>query len=169
MSVDSYHYDDYESLFRAHFARLVRAMTVVCGNQDAAADAVQSAFFKAHVRWTRVRHYDNPLAWIRHVAINELRDEARRSGTKLRAIERLRGHAPEVSAAPPEPRTDWLSSLLNELPRQQRASIALHYIEELSVAEIADTLRISEGAVSFHLSRGRERLRGVLVERGEQP
>ena len=45
-------------------------------------------------------------------------------------------------------------TILAELPRQQRATIALHYVEELSVAEIADTLRLSEGAVSFHLSKG---------------
>ncbi len=142
-------------------------MTVVCGSQEAAADAVQSAFFKAHVRWHRLREYDNPLAWIRRVAINELRDEARRTSAKRRALDRLRNQA-EVSIDPPsEPANDWLSLLLAELPRQQRATIALHYIEELSVAEIAQTLRLSDGAVSFHLSKGRERLRGVLAQRGE--
>ena len=103
------------------------------------------------------------------MAINELRDEARRAGAKRRAIERLRSQPAAVTDAPGEPETDWLSLLLGELPRQQRAVIALHYIEELSVAEIASTLRLSQGAVSFHLSKGRERLRGVLSDRGERP
>jgi RNA polymerase sigma-70 factor, ECF subfamily len=163
----AYDIDDYEVIFRANFDRLVRAMTVVSGNQEAAADAVQSAFFKAHLRWARVREYDDPLAWIRRVAINELRDEARRFGVKRRGLARLRGELETVSAAPEEPRNDWLRVLLAELPRQQRATIALYYIEELSMAEIAETLGISVGTVGFHLSRGRERLRDVLSERGE--
>lgn len=163
---DFTHVDDYESMFRAHYARLVRALTVVGGSHEAAADAVQSAFVKAHVRWRRVRHYDDPVAWIRRVAINELRDEARRSGRKQRAIERLGSQTPTSS---PEPVLDEMSRLLAELPKQQKVAVALYYVEQLTVAEIAEALGLSEGAVKFHLHRGRERLRTVLTGRGENP
>jgi DNA-directed RNA polymerase specialized sigma24 family protein len=91
--------DDLESLFRAHYARLVRALAVVSGSQEAAADAVQEAFVKAHLHWRRIHRYDDPVGWIRRVAINRLRDDHRRSGRKERAVERLttdtRGHAVE--------------------------------------------------------------------------
>ena len=155
--------DDYESMFRAHYGRLVRALTVVSGSHEAAADAVQSAFVKAHVRWRRVRHYDDPVAWIRRVAINELRDEARRNGRKQRAVERLGSMTP---LSTPEPVLDEMGLLLAELPRQQRLAVSLYYVDQLSVAEIATALKLSEGAVKFHLHRGRERLRTVLMGKG---
>jgi DNA-directed RNA polymerase specialized sigma24 family protein len=42
--------------------------------------------------------------------------------------------------------------------------MALFYVEGLSVAEVADTLKLSEGAVRFHLHQGRNRLRGQLLD-----
>ena len=76
--------DSVETLFRAHYARLVRALAVVAGSQEAAADAVQEAFVKAHLHWRRIQRYDDPVGWIRRVAINKLRDDHRRGGRNLR-------------------------------------------------------------------------------------
>ncbi len=157
------HVDDFEAMFRAHYGRLVRAMTVVSGNGESAADAVQSAFVKAHVRWRRLRHYEDPVAWIRRVAINELRDEARRNVRKQRAVERL---GPQIQHTTHEPVLDEMAGLLAQLPRQQRLAVSLYYVEQLTVAEIAVALKLSEGAVKFHLHRGRERLRTVLTGKG---
>jgi RNA polymerase sigma-70 factor, ECF subfamily len=155
--------EDFESVFRAHYGRLVRALTVVAGSNDAAADAVQDAFVKAHLRWRKISQYDDPVGWIRRVAINKLRDEHRRAGRKARAVERLAGEREQVAN---EPVIDEMNGLIADLPRQQRLCVALFYVEQLSVAEIGDTLGISEGAVKFHLHRGRERLRGQLTEEG---
>ena len=81
--------DDLDSLFRANYARLVRSLAVVCGHQETAADAVQEAFVKAHIHWRRIENFDDPVGWIRRVAINRLRDEHRRLGRKQRAVEQL--------------------------------------------------------------------------------
>jgi RNA polymerase sigma-70 factor (ECF subfamily) len=157
--------DDLETMFRAHYGRLVRALTLVAGSQEAAADAVQEAFVKAHLNWRRVQRYDDPVGWIRRVAINKLRDESRRQGRKERAVERLQGEVRDDGV-------QWsdgadASALLAELPRQQRLAIALFYVEGLSVAEVADTLQLSEGAVRFHLHQGRARLRGLVGDQKE--
>jgi RNA polymerase sigma-70 factor (ECF subfamily) len=157
--------DDFESTFRAHYGRLVRALTVVAGSPEAANDAVQEAFVKAHLRWRKVSQYDDPVGWIRRVAINKLKDEHRRNGRKDRAVERMGNEYQESVVG--EPAIDEMHQLLAGLPRQQRLCVALFYIEQLSVAEIGKTLEISEGAVKFHLHRGRERLRGLLTEEGQ--
>jgi RNA polymerase sigma-70 factor (ECF subfamily) len=157
--------DDLETLFRAHYGRLVRALTLVSGSQEAAADAVQEAFVKAHLHWRRVQRYDDPVGWIRRVAINKLRDENRRQGRKDRAVVRLQG----------ELRSDGVqwsdgadaAALLAGLPKQQRLAMAFFYVEGLSVAEVAATLDISEGAVRFHLHQGRTRLRGQVADQKE--
>ena len=54
------------------------------------------------------------------------------------------------------------ATMLAALPRQQRLSVALFYVDGLSVAEVASTLGISEGAVKFHLHEGRAKLRGSV-------
>ena len=158
--------DSVETLFRAHYARLVRALAVVAGSQEAASDAVQEAFVKAHLHWRRIQRYDDPVGWIRRVAINKLRDDHRRRGRKDVAVERLHAeYRPD--------QVDWsdgtdVSALLAQLPRQQRLAMALFYVNGLSLAEVASTLQISEGAVKFHLHQGRDRLRGVVAAHQEQ-
>ena len=70
---------DVASYFRADYARLVRSLALVCGDGDLAADAVQEAFVRAHARWRTIRHYDDPVGWMRRVALNLLRDDHRRT------------------------------------------------------------------------------------------
>ena len=157
--------DDLETMFRAHYGRLVRALALVAGSQEAAADAVQEAFVKAHLHWRRVQRYDDPVGWIRRVAINKLHDESRRQGRKDRAVERLQGEMRDGEV-------EWsdgadAGALLAGLPRQQRLAMALFYVEGLSVSEVADTLGITEGAVRFHLHQGRNRLRGLVEDQKE--
>lgn len=153
--------DTLDGLFRSHYARLVRALAVVAGDQEAADDAVQEAFVKAHLHWRRIQRYEDPVGWIRRVAINRLRDDHRRLGRKRRALTKLQADARPATF-------DWsqgsdVTELLRELPRQQRLALALFYVENLSVSEVAEALRISEGAVKFHLHQGRDRLRGSYV------
>ena len=152
---------DLESLFRAHHGRLVRALTIACGDEQQAADAVQHAFVKAHLLWRSIMHYDDPVGWIRRVAINRLKDERRSDARKRRTFERL---AAEPQPSIGTPQTDDVSELLAGLPRQQRLALALYYIDGLPVSEIADTLSISEGAVKFHLHQGRNSLRGRVMQ-----
>jgi len=73
--------DDLESLFRAHYGRLVRALTIAGGSRETAADAVQEAFVKAHLNWRRI-------------------SPARRPG---RVNPPCRHQPPAASAAPAEP------------------------------------------------------------------
>ena len=152
---------DLDALFRVHYGRLVRTLTVVCGDRERAADAVQEAFVKAHLRWRRLRRYEDPIGWVRRVAINRLRDERRRDERKERAVTRLAADA-APTAHVEATRDGELMDLLATLPRQQRLCVALFYVDDMTVAEIADALELSEGAVKYHLHQGRERLREQL-------
>jgi RNA polymerase sigma-70 factor (ECF subfamily) len=159
--------DDFDDLFRANYDRLVRSLTVAGGDREQAADAVQEAFVKAHVRWRRIGRYDDPIGWVRRVAINHLRDDHRRTGRRWGALARLAARTP-TSELPAEP--DELGRLLAQLPRQQRIATALYYVDGMSVAEIARTLDLAEGTVKSHLHDARTRLRSVLDdERGSDP
>ncbi len=152
---------DFDALFAGHYERLVRALTVVAGDRETAADAVQEAFVKAHLRWRKVSSYDDPIGWVRRVAINRLHDEHRRTARKRRALDRLRGRAAE---AVPPPEIDEFGGMLAQLPRQQRLTTALFYVDGLTIAEIAAALEIAEGSVKSHLHDARRKLRTVLSQ-----
>lgn len=149
----------FDALFEAHYQRLVRSLTVVAGDAETAADAVQEAFVKAHLRWRRISRYDDPIGWVRRVAINRLHDDHRRRGRAQRALSRLAGRT-QLVTDPTE--IDEFDRLLAELPRQQRATTALYYVDGLSIAEIAAALGLAEGSVKSHLHDARRRLRPVL-------
>lgn len=150
---------DFDAVFDASYERLVRALTVAAGDREAAADAVQDAFVKAHLRWGKVSRYDDPAGWVRRVAINKLHDERRRGRRKRNALQRLRSRSESTTE---QPEIDEFGRLLAELPRQQRLATALFYVDTLTVADIADTLGISEGTVKSHLHDARRRLRPIL-------
>ena len=150
---------DVSTLFNLHYARLVRSLTVICGNSEEAADAVQEAFVKAHLKWRKISTYDDPVGWIRRVAINKVRDGHRSRVRRERIVDRL-STLPNVTSEIPE--IDEVTDLLATLPKQQRAVAAMFYVEQMSVLEIAVALEISDGAVKFHLHQAREKLRAHI-------
>ena len=151
----------FDATFRAHYWPMVRALTVACGDQEVAADAVQDGFTRAYARWRRISRYDDPAAWIRHVALNRIRDHYRKVERGRRAVERL-GARTETTVPGPEPSTD-VAALLASLSPQQRTAAALFYVEQCSVREIADAMNLSEGAVKYHLHAARNALKGSAM------
>jgi RNA polymerase sigma-70 factor (ECF subfamily) len=158
----------FDEVFRGHYPRLVRALTVACGDPEVAADAVQEAFLRAHLRWKQLLRQGDPVVWVRRVAINAMRDHFRHEtrGAKVLAVlasdpQWLDGPGPDG----PGPDSTAVS-LLATLPPQQRLALSLYYLEGLSVAEVASAMALSVGAVKFHMSQGRERLRPALAEAG---
>jgi RNA polymerase sigma-70 factor, ECF subfamily len=152
---------DFDDTFRRWYGPMVRSLTVAAGDREVAADCVQDAFERAYVRWRRVSRLEDPPGWIRHVAVNRLRDHFRKANRGRRAVDRL-------SAEPPTPvgtadgSHSELETLLHGLPLQQRVATALFYVEQLSVKEIADTMHLSDGTVKYHLHAARASLRSVL-------
>jgi RNA polymerase sigma-70 factor (ECF subfamily) len=66
-----------------------------------------------------------------------------------------------------EHETFWAE--VRKLPRRQAQVVALHYVYDLGLAEIARTLGCAEGTVKVHLSRGRAALSERLIQpRAEQ-
>lgn len=149
----------FNDVFQAHYPSLVRALTVACGDAEVAADSVQEAFVRAHLRWKLISRYEDPVSWVRRVAINSMRDHFRHESRGAKVLAILAADPQWVD----EPEASDAVELLATLPPQQRLAMSLYYIEGLSVAEVASAMLISVGAVKFHMNQGRERLRPTLV------
>jgi RNA polymerase sigma-70 factor (ECF subfamily) len=152
---------DFDETFREHYWPMVRSLSVACGDREAAADAVQDAFTRAYARWRRISRYDQPASWIRHVALNRLRDHVRHEARGVRARERMAGDT-ATTVDGPDLADDALMTAVRTLPPQQQIAVSLFYVEQLSVREIASSMELSEGAVKYHLHAGRGSLRTWL-------
>lgn len=156
----------FEELFRREFAPLVRALTLVAGNREAAADAVQDAFVQAHRHWGRVRSLESPVGWLRHVALNRIRNQHRSRQREADALPRI-AVASEGPESAPETQLEDVSvvaSLLELLSPQQRAAAAMYYLLEQPTAAIAEHLGVRDATVRSHLRAARQRMQEHLRE-----
>jgi RNA polymerase sigma-70 factor (ECF subfamily) len=145
-----------EAVFRASFAGLVRALSVV---SDDAPDVVQEAFLEAHRNWATVSGYDDPAGWIRHVATNKARDRLRRRSTERRMLVRIR---PTLARDHRAEEVLDLRAAVRQLPARQQLAVALFYVGDLTVEEVAGAMSVSSGAVKAALHAGRKRLAQIL-------
>lgn len=139
--------------------RVVRVVTVVCGNRQRAEDAVQEALVDV---WTRHHQVDDLARWVTTAGINRARSRWRSQSAERRAFRRLAARTPDPPDQAPASFDRHLAAALCSLPRAQREAVALHYLLDLSVADIAAHLGVVEGTVKTHLHRGRGALRAVL-------
>lgn len=152
---------DFEDMFRVEYPRLVRALTLVCGDPEVAADVAQDAFLQAHRHWRRIGTYTDHAGWLRHVATNRL-------ANRHRGRRRLQGFltrttpaavAPSAPAAPDDlAATLDLRAAVAALSPQQRMVVALHHLLDLPVTEVARTLDIAPATVRSHLHAARRAL-----------
>jgi RNA polymerase sigma factor (sigma-70 family) len=99
---------------------------------------------------------------LRTVALNRARSRRRRR----KALQRLLGMAGGEPAEVPGVTPDHIALMaaLRTLPTGQREAIALHYLADLPISEVADLLQVSVGTVKSRLSRGRTALAQLLGE-----
>ena len=143
------------------YRRLVAQLYAVCGDQQVAEDAVQDAFVKAIGRQRELAGLANPEAWLRTVALNHVRSGWRRASLYRRIVTRLPGVAHEVELGPDHVA---LVAALQALPQQLREVVALHYLGDLPVAEVARALAIPDGTVKTRLAKARAELADLLSD-----
>ncbi len=158
-------YSDFDAFYRRELPAMVALAGAITGNTIAAEDLAQEALLRAYNRWDEVGTYDKPGAWVRRVTINLALTNRKRIATELKAKLRLRNNDRTRAAhvvEPHPPRFDDVWSAVAKLPGQQRAAVALHYLEDRSVADIAEILDCSESTARVHLHRGRSTLASTL-------
>jgi RNA polymerase sigma-70 factor, ECF subfamily len=146
-----------EDVFEHEYDRLVKALTIVAGDREEAADAVQEAFVRLVLGWDRLATYEDPAGWVRRVALNQIRDHHRSVGRQARLLLRIEEQYRAPQGAPAADEGVW--ERLMRLPLKQRTALALHYLDKLTAREVADVMHVSEGTVRQHLHRARQALK----------
>ncbi|SCL13881.1 RNA polymerase sigma-70 factor, ECF subfamily [Micromonospora rhizosphaerae] len=151
----------FEQFYRDHVDRIHRALALAVGDVAVAREAADEAMARAYARWDRVRRLDNPAGWVFRVGLNW-------ATSWWRKVRRERPPADEWQApmAPgPDPAGLAARSALDRLPAGQRTVIVCRVLLDLSTAETAAVLNLTEGTVRSRLSRGLAGLRVALAEK----
>jgi RNA polymerase sigma-70 factor (ECF subfamily) len=145
-----------ESLFSENYAHLVRSLAVAFGDSEAAADAVQAAFIQLCLRWKRVTGHHDPVAWVRRLAVSQLRSRNGHNGHRAAPLLRAARRKTQDNSKPAF-RAD-LEAALARLPLPERVAVALHYMEDLPLSEVARSMDISEKDAGTYLQDARQAL-----------
>src|SRR5438093_10914856 len=114
--------DGWRVLYDLEYPRLLRALLAIGGDHDAAEDAAQEAFVKAHRQGLAT--LDRPGAWLLVVGTRELLRQRRRHVEQERWVERSRSEPSAFDAV--ADRADLLAAL-QQLPERQRAIVVARY------------------------------------------
>ncbi len=150
-------------------ATLWRAAWLLTGDGHHAEDLVQTALAKCYPRYEDFEDDERFEAYLRGAMYKTYCSWWRRLSwrNETPSAEIVPDVADEV---PTGSRLDIVRAL-ETLPRMQRAVLVLQYLEDRSVAEIAELLGISAGSVKTHSHRGRAAMRqsAHLAEAGVRP
>lgn len=161
-------HDAFDELVDRHGPGLYRLAVAVIG-QAAAADVAQDTFLRAWRELPTLRDPDRFLAWTRRILVNRCRDLARaeRRGVRLLRLEALDGTGHSPAAPDPAPGIDRSSDLQDAIAKlsvDHRSVLALHYVLDLPIREVAATLGVPVGTAKSRLNAALAALRRSLAE-----
>ena len=156
-----------EEAFRAWYERSLPTVYGYlfhrCGRDPHLAEELtQQAFVEAVRNHGRFRGQADPTTWVIGIARHKLVDHFRRVERDARRLAALSARelgatGPAGSSPPTAP--DEIDDALALIPALQRAVLVLHYMDRLSVREVARAIGKTEAATASLLARGRDAFR----------
>jgi RNA polymerase sigma-70 factor, ECF subfamily len=143
-----------EALYRERYPRFVATAAAIAGPEQAH-DAVQDAFARALRARRAPADADGLERYVWRIVANTAKDALKRR-PEASLDEALALHAIDQARDPA------IAEALRGLPPRRRAVVFLFHLADLSLAEIAELLGISQGTVSATLAQAREALRQAL-------
>lgn len=157
---------DFPGFVAARSGALFRGALVLTGNRDAAEDLVQETLERACRKWRTIAAKDAPDAYVRRIMVNLANDRWRRFRRTVPHQDTGDRAAPGDEYGRIDSR-DQLVRALQSLPMRTRTVVVLRYFHDLSDAEIAADMQISESTVRSQLARGIGKLRSQFPARSD--
>lgn len=161
----------FEKLVHAHSQRVYRAARAILRDDSDAADVVQESFLRAYRNLKQFAGRATFSTWVTKIAVHEARARSRRSrarGERLQSAAQKGTHDEPATGPDPE---RWvmvqetktiLEAAIDALPDLYRAVFVMRAVAEMSTAETAECLNLSEDIVKTRLRRARALLRKKL-------
>jgi RNA polymerase sigma-70 factor (sigma-E family) len=139
-------------------AALLRTALLLTHNLADAEDLVQAALAKTYQAWDRIQDRGAVDGYVRRAMVNTHISWWRRRRVEEYPTDDIPEQAVADHTADGELQ-DTLRRAIERLPRRMRAAVVLRYYEDLTEAEIADVLGVSQGTVKSTVSRAVAKLR----------
>jgi RNA polymerase sigma-70 factor (ECF subfamily) len=157
-------------LLRRNYDFIYRVAYRWCGRQADAEDVPQEVCVRLARAIGGYRGGAGFSTWLYAITLNAARDLRRKALRDEIGSAEYRAHALSAAAATigevEDPATE-LWSAVRQLPDKQRDAVVLVYGEELSHAQAAEVMGISETTVSWHIHEAKKRLKLLLRSAGE--
>jgi RNA polymerase sigma-70 factor (ECF subfamily) len=161
----------YEKLLRDVLPRLRAFVRGRLGDPSSVEDVVQNVLLSLH----QARHTYRPersfAPWFWTIARNAVTDAQRARTTRARREEAMGERDFAADAPEPDPSrrplSPELANALESLPEAQREAVELLHVKQLSVAEAAERVGVSPGALKVRAHRGYKALRARLSGRSQ--
>lgn len=150
----------FDALYRAYNAPLRRFAYRLCGDEQAALDAVQEAWVTLSKSLRGLKDPRGFRLWAYKTARWRTMDQMR----KKQLTEPLDDELVEADTGSPIATSEQLARQLARLPRAEKAVLTLFYLDEMTIAEIAVVENVPVGTVKSRLNRARTRLRDQMTE-----
>lgn len=141
-----------------HHPALVRRLTAVLGDREAAQDIAQEAYLRAYRAWDRFDGAD-ARAWLYTIGLRLAFNERQR---RIRWSHLLRRQ--NATPAWVQPEDVALHEALRGLRAEHRAALLLNVVDGYTQAEIAAMLQVAPGTVASWIARAKSHLRGALTD-----
>lgn len=166
--------ETFEKVALPHLDAVYRAAVALCGRRQKADDLVQDTFLKAFERFESFQLGTNCKAWLLQILRNVWIDQLRRkkvAGQELPLEEQIvaeKSHDNKIVWSNAEDLIENFSDeqvikALSELPEDQRLTLFLIDVEQLSQKEVARIMGVAAGTVKSRTSRGRAALKERLA------
>ncbi len=160
----------YEALMNNYYNFIYRLTSTILNDPCEGDDAAQETIIRATNHLGTYQVGTNIKSWLARIAINICRDKLRRMKTRKRLQEVLKLFSWQAAQEAPTPeeviirneRAKTILSCVEELDEKHRLPILLRYVQEMSIAEIAQTLDLKEGTVLSRLHYAHQKLRNRL-------
>ena len=126
-----------------------------------AADAMQEAMLSGWKHRRSLKDESRFAPWLMRILVNKCRDLQRKQIRQRKLVETAKR---EYSPPAPNP---GLAELVRMLPEKQRLPVLFYYFDGYSQKEIAEILSLEPEQVKTRVRQGREQLRHMLEEGGE--
>ena len=154
-------YETFEDFISGRESDVFGYLWRLTGEEQTAYDLCQETFLRAWQQFEKIRHYEQPGAWLFRVATNLALNAIERRTTASGLITPLRE---DIQPATDDPagriaRLELIHQTLLRLPARERAALVLREVEGFSMDEIARALDVSANSVRMLLSRARAHFR----------
>ena len=149
---------EFDEYFAARAPALRRTAYLIVRDWHTAEDLVQATFVKLYTAWPRIRQ-ESLEAYARRALVNACISYGRKHRREVVTDDLPERATPGRPDAPID-----LGGALELLTPTQRAVVALRFVDDLSVTEVAAVLGMAEGTVKSHTARAIATLRANLPE-----